>query len=91
MQKNSNLVISILTGNLLHFYSFGFYESYLSGVHADCHLTIQVAFGDHVRTARVDHSGQLQRLHKPPADSLVPVPPRHLLKRFQRRKKNTEG
>lgn len=91
MEKNINLVISILTRILLHFYSSGFDGCYLSGVHADCDLTIQVAFGDHVRTARVDHSGLLQRLHKRPADSLVPVPPCHLLKRFKRRKTNTEG
>lgn len=57
----------------------GSHTSYLFGVHTDRHLAVQVAFGDHVGTAGVDHSGRLQGLQKPPADRFVPVPPRHLL------------
>lgn len=56
-------------------------ESYLFRVHADGHLTVQVAFGDHVGTAGVDHSGRFQGLHKRPANRLVAVPPCHLLNR----------
>lgn len=54
-------------------------NTYLFGVHADRHLAVQVAFGDHVGTAGVHHLRQLQRLYKPPADRLVAVSPRHLL------------
>lgn len=56
---------------------------YLLGVHANRHLPIQVAFGDHVRAAGMDHSGWLQGLHKPPADRLVSVTPCHLLNTMQ--------
>lgn len=54
-------------------------ESHLSGVHADRHLAIQVALGDHVGAAGVHHPGRLQGLHKAPADGLVAVPSGHLL------------
>lgn len=53
--------------------------SHLSGVHADGHLTVQVALGDHVRAAGVHHLGRLQGLHKVPVDGLVAVPSGHLL------------
>lgn len=53
--------------------------SHLSRVHADGHLTIQVALGDHVGAAGVHHPWRLQGLHKVPADGLVAVPSGHLL------------
>lgn len=48
-------------------------------MHADGHLTVQVALGDHVGAAGVHHPGWLQGLHKLPADGLVAVPSGHLL------------
>lgn len=48
-------------------------------MHADRHLAVQVALGDHVGAAGLDHSGLLQGLYEAPADGLVAVPSGHLL------------
>ena len=52
---------------------------YLLRVHAHSHLAVQVAFGDHVGAAGVDHFWWFQGLDVPPADRLVSVAPCHLL------------
>lgn len=58
-------------------------RSYLSGMHADGDLTVQVALGDHVGAAGVHHPRRLQGLHKLPADGFVAASSGHLLKTWR--------
>lgn len=53
--------------------------THLSRMHADSHLAIQVALADHVRTPCMNHPWRLQWFNEAPAQSLITVPPNHLL------------
>lgn len=53
--------------------------THLSWVHADRHLTVQIALTDHVRASGMDQAWRLQRLNKAPSQCFIPIPSNHLL------------
>lgn len=55
-------------------------------MHADRHLTVQIAFTNHVRASGMDEPRWLQRLNKAPAQCLIPISSNHLLQHRARLK-----